>query len=141
MLDPEYNEDREDIASTLLRFEKMINQEEDSFFDIETLEKIADHYFTFAQYEQALKACDLGLNHFPYTLELIILKSQILGELQKPEEGIELIENSILLFPSNIELLLVKGALLTQLNEFETAVQLLLSCIDQTDKKMKCIIV
>ena len=87
MLDPEFDENREDINSSVQRFEKMLNNQEDSFFDIDTLEQIADHYFMQSKFDEALKACDLGLTHFPYTLELIILKAQVLGEIQKPEDA------------------------------------------------------
>ena len=80
MLDPEFDENREDINSSVQRFEKMLNNQEDSFFDIDTLEQIADHYFMQSKFDEALQACDLGLTHFPYTLELIILKAQVLGE-------------------------------------------------------------
>jgi len=115
MLDPEFDENREDINSSVQRFEKMLNNQEDSFFDIDTLEQIADHYFMQSKFDEALKACDLGLTHFPYTLELIILKAQVLGEIQKPEDAMEIIENAILLFPTDIELILVKGSLLSQM--------------------------
>ncbi len=65
MLDPEYDDNREDIQSSLKRFEKMLAQEENSFFDLDTLEQIADHYFIQSRFEEGLKACDLGLLHFP----------------------------------------------------------------------------
>ena len=113
MLDPEFDENREDINSSVQRFEKMLNNQEDSFFDIDTLEQIADHYFMQSKFDEALKACDLGLTHFPYTLELIILKAQVLGEIQKPEDAMEIIENAILLFPTDIELILVKPTIAT----------------------------
>ncbi len=91
MLDPEFDDHKEDIQSSLERFEKMIHQQEDSFFDLDTLEHIAEYYFIQAKFDEALKACDLGLLHFPYTLELISLKAQILGELSQPEEALEMI--------------------------------------------------
>ena len=40
MLDPEFDDNKEDIQSSVRRFEKMLNQEENSFFDLDTLEQI-----------------------------------------------------------------------------------------------------
>ena len=129
MLDPNYDENKEDLQSSVQRFEKMIYQHENSFFDVETLEQIAEHYFIHAKFDEALKACDLGLTHFPYTLELISLKAQILGDMQKPEEGMELIENAILLFPTDLEIMLVKGSLLSQMQQHEAAVEVFLAAL------------
>ena len=57
MLDPEFDDHKEDIQSSLERFEKMIHQQEDSFFDLDTLEHIAEYYFIQAKFDEALKAC------------------------------------------------------------------------------------
>lgn len=124
MLDPEFDENKEDIQSSVQRYENMLNQQENAFFDAETLEQIAEHYFVQSRFDQALEAVDLGLSHYSYSLELITLKAQILGEMQKPEEAMELIENAILLFPNDIELTLVKGYLLSQLGQHEESIQL-----------------
>ena len=135
MLDPEYDDNREDIQSSLKRFEKMLAQEENSFFDLDTLEQIADHYFIQSQFDEGLKACDLGLLHFPYTLELIILKAQILGELTRTEEAMELIENSMILFPTDTDLKLVKGSLLSQLKQHEAAIDQFLQVLESVEDK------
>jgi len=87
MLDPEFDDHKEDIQSSLNRFEKMLNEDENSFFDLDTLEQIAEHYFIQGKFDEGLKACNIGLEHFPYTLELITLKAQILGEMQQAEAG------------------------------------------------------
>jgi len=104
-------------------------------FDLDTLEQIAEHYFIQAKFDEALKACDLGLLHFPYTLELISLKAQILGELSQPEEALDIIENAILLFPTDIELILVKGSLLSQMGQHEASVQLFLEALENHEEK------
>ena len=135
MLDPEFDENKEDIQSSVQRYEKMINQQENAFFDAETLEQIAEHYFVQSRFDQALEAVDLGLSHYSYSLELITLKAQILGEMQKPEEAMELIENAILLFPNDIELTLVKGYLLSQMGQHEESIQLFLASLDRTEEK------
>ena len=135
MLDPEFDENKEDIQSSVQRYENMLNQQENAFFDAETLEQIAEHYFVQSRFDQALEAVDLGLSHYSYSLELITLKAQILGEMQKPEEAMELIENAILLFPNDIELTLVKGYLLSQLGQHEESIQLFLASLDRTEEK------
>ena len=43
MLDPEFDENKEDIQSSVQRYENMLNQQENAFFDAETLEQIAEH--------------------------------------------------------------------------------------------------
>jgi hypothetical protein len=60
MLDPEFDENKEDIQSSVQRYENMLNQQENAFFDAETLEQIAEHYFVQSRFDQALEAVNLG---------------------------------------------------------------------------------
>jgi tetratricopeptide (TPR) repeat protein len=68
-------------------------------------------------------------------LELIILKAQILGELTRTEEAMELIENSMILFPTDTDLKLVKGSLLSLLKQHEAAIDQFLQVLESIEDK------
>ena len=83
MFDSEYDPNSANFQDSIDRFEKYLQLQEDSYFDIETLEQLAEHYLTEGKLEECMKACEMGLKQQPYHLELILFK--VTGETNAPK--------------------------------------------------------
>ncbi|MEZ4904549.1 MAG: hypothetical protein R2822_23785 [Spirosomataceae bacterium] len=59
----------------------------------------------------ALQACEFGLEHFPYSLELMLDKAHLLAQKQHYEASIELLERVALFHPHDLDLLYARWRL------------------------------
>ncbi len=84
------------MKETLRRFERMLKTDIKEFFDLDTYEQVAEHYLDQGDWEKAIKACDLGLENYPYSLELILSKAQLLANRNQFEHALELLEKAAL---------------------------------------------
>ena len=66
------NFDDADVKATVERFEGMLKSRETVFFDEETFEQISEYYILAGQWDMAMKACSMGLEQYPYSLDLLL---------------------------------------------------------------------
>ena len=100
---------KDELNSIVKTFEKQLKNHELEFYQIEQLEEIIGHYTELGKNKMALTACDIAIDQYPYSTNLMIEKSQILLNLEKYDKSLEILERAMALQPNDPEILSMKG--------------------------------
>jgi tetratricopeptide (TPR) repeat protein len=95
----DYNEDFDDFNGTALnesarKFESMIQNNESHYLDEITYESLSNFYIDNNRWDLAEKACDLGLQQYPYSLELLLNQSQLFVNTLAYDQALEMLERA-----------------------------------------------
>ena len=66
-MEQDFEDRREETLHSVKRFESMLKRMESGFFDLDTYEQIVEHYMDEGKIVDAMKACDLALEQYPYS--------------------------------------------------------------------------
>ncbi|WP_038032425.1 tetratricopeptide repeat protein [Thermonema rossianum] len=126
-----------DSSSWVQRFEEMLLNQEQFFFEVEAYEAIIDHYSSQGKWDEALHACEIGIRQHPFSSDLLLDKADLLTRLGQYDEALSLIEQVLMLHPSETDALLLKSNILSILSRFEEAIDTLRTALhwaqDDTD--------
>jgi tetratricopeptide (TPR) repeat protein len=125
---------REAIQS-VSRFEAMVEKQEQLYFDCGEFQDIIEYYLFKADFEQANCVVKYALNLHPTSIDLKVLKAQVLTGLLKFKEALSLIENIELFEPNNNDLFLVKGTILSKLKMSDRAIACFKQCLNDSEFK------
>ncbi len=117
------------------RFEQMLKEDGNFFFDINAIEFIIDYYLDKGNAEKALLACNHALALYPFATQLNVEKAKILQEIGKIDEAFVCIEIAEKIQPYDNEVKLLKANLLQIRKEYEQALHYYLEILDQTEDK------
>ena len=110
------------VLDTVRRFERMVDQQEPVFFDLEDFENIIDHYVTNALFDKALQACEAALSQYPFSTELLIDRAQVMAMRGDYTEAERQINQVAELDPTNADVAVTRGIISTQRGDFAQAV-------------------
>jgi tetratricopeptide (TPR) repeat protein len=130
----EFDEKKPDRKESVQRFERMLKSDEQPFFDLDTYELIVEHYIEIANWKLALKACKMGLDSYPYSLELMLDKAHILAHNQRFVEAIDLVERAALFNPNDIDVMYVEGSIYNLMGESSKAIKVYEKMLYYADK-------
>nr|GFC70443.1 hypothetical protein [Tanacetum cinerariifolium] len=116
-------EDPKAAQNTVRRYERMVAHDEAAFFDLEEFEIIIDYYVTSAAFDKAQQACEVALNQYPFSTELLIDRAQISAMRGDYTEAERQIANVASLDPDNADVAVTRGIIATQRGEFNEAVR------------------
>jgi len=102
---------------SLKRFEEILKSGESTFFDFSTFEFFISHYIGANELDKALKACNLGLEQYPYNSQLKIDLAQIYADSGDFKNALIAIDEVEVYQPTDPELLFLKGSILYYLEE------------------------
>lgn len=128
-------DDHREAMSAVTRFESMVANEENYYFDCEEFQDIIEYYLLRLEFQQANHVVDYSLNLHPTSIDLKILKTQVLVGLLKYKDALDLVEEIELFEPNNVDLLLVKGATLSKLKMSDRAIKCFLSALPHAEFK------
>ena len=114
---------RREELEVIKRFELAVKNKTYTFFDLEEFEEIISYYLQHQKYKKALKACDVALNQYPYSSELLISKAQVLSNLEEFDDALALLDTVSTLYPSDPEAIFLKATILSLCGRFEEAIQ------------------
>ena len=60
-------------------FEEQLKNNSLEYFTLEAFEQITEYYLDNAKNDKALRVCDIAIKRYPFSVELKILKAQILS--------------------------------------------------------------
>lgn len=120
-----YREDREEFRELLSQYENLRMGRKPSFLAEESFEKIIDYYDEQENIPKAMEACDLGIEQYPYSLSLLIKKSDLLLATQQYKKALQVLEQAELLGKGEINLYILKTDAYLALDQPEKAVELL----------------
>lgn len=110
-----------DISKLVDFFEKQKISDDYSFFQPDDFTEIIEFYKSKNKIDQALNASRLALRHFPYNLQLLFLRSELLILNQEYEHALEILDKITIFDYGNIEAQLTKASILFELGDYEEA--------------------
>ena len=119
MFDEESND--EFSLDKVVQFERMIENDSFSFFDVEDYENIINYYLDVELKDKARLAVFKGLEQHPRNLSLSLILAEFYSLEKKYLNGIDLLSSLLPLNPFNGELLLTLGRLNSRQGYYNTA--------------------
>jgi tetratricopeptide (TPR) repeat protein len=113
-----FDRNTDDLIS---RYEEMIQEGKNYYFDVEDLEFILDFYIDMNQMGKAKKAVQYAFNLHPEALPLQIKKAKILLKNNNPKRAISTLEEVQGIEMANTELYQIKGHAFVLLNDLSSA--------------------
>jgi len=105
----DYINDGHEIEELINKYNLMIENKCDVFFDLHELEVLGDYYFNIGNLKDAGNVIKYGLKNYPYSLELKIKHAQLLIDKGLYNQALAEIKELIDLNPSNSEINLLMG--------------------------------
>jgi tetratricopeptide (TPR) repeat protein len=127
---------REDEGNDLIkRFEDHLRKKKTEFFEIDAYEEIIEFYLLRTKYNKALQAVNMAIGQYPFSIQLITTKAQILSQLEEYADALELLEQAENLQPNDPEVLLTKGSIFTLQGKHKEAIESYERALEYTEDK------
>src|SRR5690554_6200112 len=117
-----YNEE-EDYAAAVNRFEKMLSNNQNYFFDVEEFEDLINYYLDINDHEKAEKALNFSLNQHPDSVTLKIKLAEFLASTYKPNKALEILSSVEHIEPFNPDIHIIKGQIYNQIRQHNKAIE------------------
>ena len=86
---------REEENELIKRFEDHLRKKKTEFFDLDAYEEIIDFYMLRSKHNKALQAVNQAIHQYPFSIELITIKAQVLTNLEEYDQALELLDQSV----------------------------------------------
>jgi tetratricopeptide (TPR) repeat protein len=126
----------EDVTSNVQRYEKMLRNKTQDYFDAETLESIIEFYINKDKLKAALEVIYYGENLYSYYISFGVKKAEVFVMMGKFEDAIAEIERLELYEPFNAELSLLKGETYLNMEEVREAEECFEKALMHTDERI-----
>lgn len=111
------------IIKLISRYENMLNNNTQSFFDSHEFEDIADHYIEKGLLGEAMGSMEMAFKQYPFSANFLIKKAQILTILERLPEAETALDIAETLEPSNPDLHIAKGSILSKKRKHQKALK------------------
>lgn len=95
------------------------------FLDPETYQHLIDYYETEEQFEKALSVAQLAASHYRYTVDFNARQAQILLQINRYPEALNILDEALAISPNDFELSLLKAETYIRLGENSSGLALL----------------
>lgn len=112
-----------EITALIQRFDNMLKDKMQYFFDVDEFEAIIDYYFDTVDFKMAHQAAEQALLQHPGYSGFKIREARLMAIDKKFYEALELLNHVELLEPANDEIYLTKGEIYSQMNKHELAIE------------------
>ena len=99
---------------SISKFESMLKTNEVYFFDAVEFETIIEHYLSIAKHSLAKKAVQLGLEQHPSSIQLKLMKVELLVFEDELKEAVEMLKKIEAIEPHNDEVFIQKALILSK---------------------------
>src|SRR5690606_31879124 len=103
------------------RYEEMLRNEDQYFFDSKAFEDIIDYYITKNDPIKCLEVIEFASAQHPFKISFLIKKAQVLANTFQYEPALQALSKAELLEPSESEINLIRGAIYICLQEIDLA--------------------
>ena len=125
-----------EIDSLVKRFERMVKDNDQQFFDLEEFESIIGHYLSYGLFENAKKVLQYASSLFPENLTLQLREAQILASMGKQIKAIPLLKTLLAFEPNNEEIHLTLASIFSQIKEHRFAIKHFRKALEYADKEL-----
>ena len=115
--------------------------ESPKFLDEESLVVITDYYIGINKNKQAMVACEQGLGRYPHSLDLLLMRAQLLAFDNKIKEAHETVDMAELFNPSDDDVHIMRASLHTMAGDFNLSIDILegiFSQVPDDEKESVC---
>ena len=110
---------------SLSKFESMLKTNDVYFFDAAEFETIIEHYLNIGKHTLAKKAVQLGLEQHPTSIQLKLMKVELLIFEDELEEAVKMLTNIEAVEPHNDEVYIQKAVILSKKKKHIEAISIL----------------
>lgn len=121
MPDFEYDE----TTGLVMRFERMMAEDRQEFFDIDELEIIIDYYYASEEYKMALRVAEYGSLNYPDSEIFPIRKAQIYMDMGRIDESRRVLKKAVRIDPDNPDVLFLHAEIHSKTGNHQLAIQYL----------------
>lgn len=118
--DPFENDNTHEYIS---RYEQMLQQNDEYFFDVEQFELIIEHYLDRNESAKASQVLKFARSQHPSSVELLFCESNILIQAGKLNKALQVLDAMESLHPFNDEIYLTKASIHSQLRNYTLAIR------------------
>src|SRR5690606_4610575 len=101
------------------RYEEMIRNDDQYFFDASAFESIIDYYAVKNDPAKALQVIDFAINQHPFETVFQLKKAQLYTVVQNYEEALRALEKAELLEPSEGDINMIRGTIFAAMGKFD----------------------
>lgn len=124
----------------LERFEKMLVEDTQCYFDVSDLEDLVEHYIGMYELDKAEKVIELARAQHPGCLDFDLKQAELLAMNGKLDRALIICNRLEKLEPTNPEVLVTKGTVFSKLGEHSSAIALFKNALpiaaDQADVRL-----
>ncbi len=132
-----FRQDREDIEELLRLYNNRKSGASHTFLDEESFEKIINHFDDAEDLAQALEACDMAVEQFPYSAALLLRKADLLIATRKYADALSMLDLAELLDSRDINLYILRTDAFLALDQQEKAVEILENALSSFEGEEK----
>lgn len=125
MDDDFFDEEFYPIDELLRRYEKVKSGEASFMMQEEEFEQIIEYYFQGSVEEQALLACDIALTYYPFSVDILLLKAEILTQAQKYGQALIVLDDIDQLDQTSLDAVLLRADVYLSQYKYDQAAALL----------------
>src|SRR5690606_15574189 len=113
----------EDPKLSVERYEEMIRNQDQYFFDAHVFENIIDYYIEKNDPVKALQVIDYAVSQHPFAAVFFIKKAQLHVFTNSLDLAFEALEKAELLEPSEADIFMIRGNIYESLDRHEDALE------------------
>ncbi|PKP18001.1 MAG: hypothetical protein CVU05_14470 [Bacteroidetes bacterium HGW-Bacteroidetes-21] len=125
----------EERIQNVNKYEDLLKKKEPIFFDVEEFEGIIDFYIENNQINSAYRATHIASRLYPSSVEILLKKSQLLIDKDKPEEALKTLNNLRFIDPGNADIFLAIGISLIKMERVTEACRNIDKSFDLSNKE------
>jgi tetratricopeptide (TPR) repeat protein len=111
------------ISDLIRKFEEMVKSGEQSFFDLDELEIVIEHYMEIRESRKANTALAYASKLYPNHLNLKLRHAQILANTGQPVKSVPILRDLLAIEPHNEEVHLTLGSVYSHMTEHRLAIK------------------
>ena len=112
-----------DITPTVERFESMLTNKTNLFFDVDEFENLLEFYNSKSNFKKSIIVAKSALNQHPLSATLLVAIAQLYSTIHKPQEALQFLNKAEAIEPFNFDLFYTKGGIFSQLRKSEKAIE------------------
>lgn len=136
--DDNYLNDR-DMDQLIHRFERMIEDGDSAYYEVDDLESLLDHFMLHQRIELAFKVIETAHQQHPSNRQLSIKEAELLSLADKHREALDLLNEVEVLEGYNPEFHLTRASIFSQIGKYEKAIRSLHQALECSAAEMDVI--
>lgn len=122
MFDDDMDDDLEPIEELIMRYQNLKNGIYVESLEEEAFERVIEYYFNKNNDSEALNACDIGIQYYPLSTSILLIKAEILTQNQKYGQALKTLDVIDLYDKSNIYTVLLRSDILINQAKYDEAI-------------------